>query len=323
MFEKKRILFVHGRDRKPPAEDLHRLWLRALKVGLEDVPDGLRRAHLSSLNACCSSSYWATVVPFALPDSPVTVMEIEGCLNELIRERKELGPDRFHVGKAGIAGGALKSMLLTIGDALSQSLTIKDNVTKGLLADVRLYTEDQYIADRMRRSLEEGLRAAWANDEEVCLLTHSMGTGIAYDVMWRFSYRDEPEYHDYRGYRVKLFVTMGSPLGDPMYQSFLFAHHHKGEDRYFPTNIDHWCNFSTLGDIVCHDSTLGNDFHKEMRSRGLLKDAPSGNSDYVRLYNPYKDGKGKHNPHKSYGYLVQPKLAKWVLGFLRSAAPIV
>ena len=32
--------------------------------------------------------------------------------------------------------------------------------------------------------------------------------------------------------------------------------------------------------------------------------------DYVKLYNPYKNTKGKQNPHKSYGYLIQPKLSQ-------------
>ena len=321
MFDGKRVIFVHGRASKPPADVLHSLWLRALRVGLADVPGGLDEEATAAFASCCVSAYWATAAPFSLVDPPESVASLTSRIEDLLEERRELGPDRFHVKRGCILGDMVKRMVVSIGDGLAQALTVKDNVAKGLLADVRMYTTDQYIADRMRLPLENALREAWDAGHGVCLLSHSMGTGIAYDVLWRFTHRDEPEYSAYRNRRVSLLVTMGSPLGDAMYQDFLFAREHKDTLRRYPANIDNWCNFSALGDVVCHDSTLHNDFHRDMREHGLLKEAPSGNSDYVRLYNPFRNDKGKGNPHKSYGYLVQPKLAKWVLRFLNGTLP--
>ena len=315
MFENKQILFVHGRASKPPKTDLHKFWLRSLTAGLVNIDGGLKPAEKAALPGCCNSdSYWATVAPFALTDELTDVQSTSDCIDELIDYRKELGEKKFHVSRSGKMAAKAKSMVLSWGNALGQALTIKDNVTKELLADVRLYTEDQYVADQMRKPLEDSLRAAWTAGKEVCLLTHSMGTGIAYDVLWRFSHRDEDQYRQYRNHKVKLWVTMGSPLGDPMYQSFLFAHEHKKGTRQYPANVIYWENFAAAGDIVCHDNTLEDDFQKDMKKRRLLKDY----HDYVKLFNPYENSKGRNNPHKSFGYLVQPKLAKWVLAFLRA-----
>ena len=54
------------------------------------------------------------------------------------------------------------------------------------------------------------------------------------------------------------------------------------------------------------------DFMERMQAINLLSDY----KDYIKLYNPYLSPKGKENPHKSYGYLVQPKIAKHIDNFL-------
>ena len=78
------------------------------------------------------------------------------------------------------------------------------------------------------------------------------------------------------------------------------------EQKGLPKNIDYWVNFSALGDIVSHDQTLTDDF------KGIKK-CVKGFRDYKGLFNPYRNEKNKLNAHKSYGYLLQPKLAKTML----------
>ncbi|MFQ6116558.1 MAG: hypothetical protein ACE5NG_21075, partial [bacterium] len=169
-----------------------------------------------------------------------------------------------------------------------------------------------------RLSLEKELKDAWKNNKQIALLSHSMGTFISYDVLWRFSHRNVDDYPQYRDRKVSLFVTMGSPLGDKTVQDLLFANRYDRESiRFYPINIQRWHNYSCLGDIVSHDSTLGDDFHKKMQKLGLLPSGKDFARDYVKLYNPFITVSGKRNPHKSYGYLVQPKLAKWLVKFLK------
>ena len=82
--------------------------------------------------------------------------------------------------------------------------------------------------------------------------------------------------------------------------------------RFYPTNIERWQNYSAYGDIVCHEASLEDDLFEGMNKHigGYGSDALR---DYVKLYNPYHkyhgSTEGTPNPHKSYGYLIQPKLS--------------
>ena len=63
------------------------------------------------------------------------------------------------------------------------------------------------------------------------------------------------------------------------------------------------------GDVVGHDSTIEDDFFSDMKK--YVKAYKAGElMDYTKLFNPFVTGEGKKNPHKSYGYLIQPKLSQ-------------
>ncbi len=203
----------------------------------------------------------------------------------------------------------------------------KDDVMKAFLRETELYSDDQYIADRIRKPLEDALSKAWDEEKEVVILSHSMGTFISYDVLWRFSHRSEEKYKKHRNKKVKMLVTMGSPLGNNVIKDLLFAKYHKDSgDRQYPTNIEYWHNYSCLGDVVAHDTKLKDDFFDDMQNLNLIKKNSKTKKytiDYTNMHNPFKvvTHKGnkdnvKANPHKSYGYLVQPRLASWMIDFL-------
>ncbi|MCP4092637.1 MAG: hypothetical protein GY747_04230 [Planctomycetes bacterium] len=106
----------------------------------------------------------------------------------------------------------------------------------------------------------------------------------------------------------------------------MFARHFKDSGkREYPRNLQRWFNFSALGDVVSHDSTLEDDFMQPMVKLNMLSASPRQRyRDYTKLYNPFKvvphggnKASEKRNPHKSYGYLVQPKLSQWLGRFLR------
>ena len=111
-----------------------------------------------------------------------------------------------------------------------------------------------------------------------------------------------------------------------MIRGILFARHHKkkGERRY-PTNIDFWHNYACLGDVVSHGHDFENVFFKPMRELGVFQSRLKHRTiDYESLHNPFqvvshqgnRDSE-KRNLHKSYGYLVQPRLGTWLRDFLR------
>jgi hypothetical protein len=328
---------IHGLASKPPEADFSRLWRECLMESIKTHDPQLGEAFALQAAKVCVSAYWANAVPSHIEDDAGYVAKLADRVEEVIQQRREQKDD-FHVGLGDQFGAFFKNKGLALVDMLTTGLTIKDDVTKALLEEVRLYSGDQYIADRIRKPLEEGLRRAWDAGKEVAILSHSMGTFVSYDVLWRFSHRSEAQYKDYRDKRVALYVTMGSPLGDNVIQDLLFGRRWgSGTARYYPANVLRWHNYSCLGDIVCHDSTLADDFHKNMQELNIVPAGEDVVRDYTGLYNPfkkvvsqepkviYKRGQptlrkpkeGERNPHKEYGYLVQPKLAKWLAEFLR------
>jgi hypothetical protein len=323
---KKRIIMIHGLASKPPQKSLDELWSKCIVENIRiDNPDLAKL--LEGTPETFLSGYWANATPHHIEDDAGYVKKLRVQVDNVITARKR-AKDKFHVGFGEQVGAFFKSKGEDLVKVLAGALTIQDEVMKTFLRETELYDEDQYIADRMREPLENALRQAWDDGCEVALLSHSMGTFISYDVLWRFSHRSEPEFSRYRRKRIKLFTTMGSPLGDGVVRDLLFARHHKGDGpkgrRQYPTNIDRWHNYACLGDVVAHRTDFERAFFHEMKKRKLLPESPKHFAiDYTKLHNPFEvvthqgnKKKEKRNPHKSYGYLVQPRLGTWLADFL-------
>jgi len=320
---KKRVIMIHGLASKPPEADVHELWSRCLIENIRISNKTLARA-LEQHPETLVHAYWADATPHHVPDSPGYVRKLRVQVDKVIEERRA-ARDGFHVGTGARVANFFKSRGLDLVNVFTQALTIKDDVMKRYLAEIRLYEQDQYIADEMRRRLELELMRAWDEGRDVAILSHSMGTFISYDVLWRFSHRAVEPWRSYRRKRVQMFATMGSPLGDSEVRDLLFASHHSDKDkRAFPTNIDRWHNYACLGDIVSHDHDFDGDYFDEMKRLKLLPNSPKHRAiDYTNLHNPFESvthagnkKSEKRNPHKSYGYLVQPRLGGWVTDFL-------
>ena len=322
---KKRIIMIHGLASKPPKEDLHSLWRKCIIENI-GVDDWKLAESLDKHPNVFDSAYWANETPHHIEDDANYVKKLQVQVDNVIKERRKI-KDKFHVGPAEKLGGFFKNRGLDLVKLLAGALTVKDDVMKAFLRETELYDEDQYIADKIRFPLESALREAWSKGCDVALLAHSMGTFIAYDVLWRFSHRNIKGFKEFRKKRVSLFATMGSPLGESTVRGILFSRHHKNKGkRQYPTNIDFWHNYSCLGDVVSHKNNFSEPFFEPMRQ---LKIFPNKHKyrliDYDHLHNPFEvvtHSENKHrekrNPHKSYGYLVQPRLGTWLSDFLRN-----
>jgi hypothetical protein len=319
----KKIIMIHGLASKPPPDFSHHLWRRTLIENIRVSNRQLARS-LDTDTEVFESAYWANVVPHHIPDDTGYCKKLQRQVDKVIDERRKT-KEGFHVGVKEKVGGFFKDRGLDLVKLLAGALTIKDNVMNEFLRETELYDQDQYIADQMRAPLENALRRAWDEGREPIIVSHSMGTFISYDVLWRFSHRKTTGFKKYNNKRVKMFITMGSPLGDSTVRDLLFARHHQDHgQRQFPTNIDFWHNYACLGDVVAHQKNFSDIFYQPMRELKLFPSNKKFRSiDYVDLHNPFEvvthsgnRNKEKRNPHKSYGYLAQPRLGSWIADYL-------
>lgn len=322
--DKLTIIAVHGMASKPPEKRWLGLWRDALigSITMSDRAIGRRMADDPGLLA---SAYWADAIPDHLPDPPAAVSADQRSLSALMAVRRKQGA-AMHIPREGWGTSQARRFGVAAIDALSESLKVSWELKEAAIAELHGYHSDPTIAERVRRPVEDRLREAWDAGRRVVIIAHSLGTTIAYDVLWRFTHRREPDLIRYRDRVVDLFVTMGSPLGDPAMSDAMLCGawlRQSGTEaitqrrRAWPHNISRWHNYSALGDIVCHGLNMDSVFFAPMK-RDLNGYKADDFRDYRRLFNPYR-GPGNHpNPHKDYGYLAQPKLASQLCRYINS-----
>ncbi len=321
----KKIIMVHGLASKPTPEITHQLWRHTLTENIRVENKQLANS-LESHPQVFESAYWANFIPHHIPDDASYSKKLSKQVKKVIDERRSI-KDRFHVGTSEKLGGFFKDRGLDLVKLLAGALTVKDDVMTHFLRETELYEQDQYIADKIRWPLENALRSAWDEGREPIIVSHSMGTFIAYDVLWRFAHRRTEGFAKYNKRRVKMFITMGSPLGDQTVRNLLFAQHHESHSlrqRQYPTNVDFWHNYACLGDVVAHQKNFNDIFYAPMRKLKLFPANKKFRSiDYTDLHNPFEvvthagnRKSEKRNPHKSYGYLAQPRLGSWMTDYL-------
>ena len=321
--DNKRIIMIHGLASKPPRDVTRDLWRKTLLENIRVSHRGLAK-RLEACPAVFEMAYWADAVPHHVPDDSAYCRKLHRQVDKVISERRQ-ARDRFHVGSGEMVGNFFKDRGIDLALLLAGALDVKNEVMTRFFRETELYQQDQYIADRMREPLETALRDAWDAGCEPVIVSHSMGSFIAYDVLWRFSHRKTAEFRRYNNRRVKMFVTMGSPLGDATIRNLLFASYHQDHGlRRYPTNIERWHNYACLGDAVAHQRNFHDIFYQPMRKHGIFPPGPKFRSiDYINLHNPFEvvshagnRQREKRNPHKSYGYLAQPRLGSWIADYL-------
>ncbi len=172
------------------------------------------------------------------------------------------------------------------------------------LRDLRRYVSNENdVAENTRRQLKVPLLAAAAAGRPVLLLAHSMGSVIAWDVLWQLSQNPDSDF------TLDLLMTLGSPLGQRYIQRRLLGRCETGRARY-PHNIRQWKNFAAVGELTALDRALRRDFG-EMIELKLVRAI----EDY-EVYNWYRDH-GVLNVHAEYGYLANRDTAVHIVEWWR------
>jgi len=304
MRKKKIIIGVHGAGNKPPQRLLQLWWHKA-------ICEGLKRIGAPHRNSRFELVYWAHFLysepqstKVSDPGSPLHINEpyVPAALNSLPQS-----PSRVRKKFLDWLEIMMDKLMLS-ENRLFNFDRIGEYIIRKKFRDLELYFHrsnvelDQvgiYAKKLIRKELAQILQKHRKKD--ILLISHSMGTVIAYDVLTQLV----PDI------RIHTFITLGSPLGLPAVIKKIFAEQHKDlkNEKLLatPENIwQSWFNFSDLNDRVALDYKLCNDFKQNFHGIGP-KD--------TIVQNDYENN-GKKDHHKSFGYLRTPEFAEVIRDFL-------
>ena len=301
------ILLVHGRSYKPPKKELQELWIEALRFGIErDRPEKLQAfteatiefAYYGDISNAYLSEVFDEEVPEDMEDRKASLVKLKTYAKSQFTKgtyRSLPGYNPWMEAAADLFAGALHLVRLS------------DDIIEHVAPDIREYWGSYRFGSDVRQVFTNAIINAMKRDGEICVLAHSLGSMIAYDVFWKLSH-----YSEYRGLgwnrKVSLWITLGSPLADETVKARLKGASCSQIDRY-PRNIVHWLNIAAEDDYISHDQKVAGDF-RAMKRRGYV-----GSITDKRIYNlAVRDGKS--NPHHGVGYLIHPTtidaIASWL-----------
>jgi len=298
------IIGIHGLGNKPPKYLLEQWWKLAMT-------EGLKTNNFETVLPKFELIYWADILhdqPFTEsnkePDSPLFLRE------KYVEASKNFVTENHDTRKKVVdfLGRQLNRIFLNEDFSLNYSF-ITDALVKKYFHDLEIYyirnsiTEDSQIhksSDLIKERLLVALKK-YKNDE-IMLISHSMGAIIAFDVLSLMP----PDLS------VKIFITMGSPLGLPIVISKIAAEHKKelnGKNHLItPSSITQkWYNFSDILDKIAFKYHIADSFSEN--SHGVKP------VDFL-VVNNYELN-GIRNPHKAYGYLRTSEFSKVLNEFIK------
>jgi V8-like Glu-specific endopeptidase len=253
------LVFLHGRGQQGhDPEQLRRYWTAGLN-------GGLTRAGLATI---APSDVWFPFYGERLVQAMQTQEALPRPLREVVDDPVEAaapgsaGARRLYeqmIVEAAGRGGPAPARMEGLGDAAHQGLSWLANATNldrlfiaAIFADVAAYLDDQ----RIRETVLDCVLQSMPRTGRLLLVSHSLGTVVAMDLLTRLDPRVE----------VDLLVTAGSPLGmDSVHHRLLTG----GPRR--PDRVAHWFNAWCPVDPVAVGCPLSDHW------QGELVEAPVAN----------------------------------------------
>ena len=309
----KHLILVHGRSFKPQRDRLRALWFEAIEHGLER--DNHRGALDRYGDTTKTFTYYGDISNNFLvsragsADRYNEVKDFQdrrSCLDRLKSYRAADFLDesgRRHY-RALDGASAWKRRCANVLEPLD-TIGLAEPLVHRYAADVSQYwNPDTEFGSSVRWRLTVPLRDALESGHDICLVAHSLGAVVSYDVMWKLSYYGE--YKALRDRNVAVFITLGSPLGNKTVKRHLKGSRARGRRRY-PTLIRGWTNLAAEDDYISHDMTLRDDYFGLVTAGVDIQD--------IRLYNLAVRHQRAH-PHHGAGYLIHPLFIKTLANWL-------
>lgn len=306
----KHLIMIHGRHFKPDADTLEKNWFAAVRHGLArehgaqaaDAFDAVDKKmvyygdYSNEFLRSMGKNY----------DEAADIIDRKSVLDTL----RNYSSAEFNENNYNNLPGktAIKEALADAFAGVLSIFGVADNLIGAVAPDMQHYWDrDAVFGSNVRWRLTEPLHDAMVNNDDIMLISHSLGTLIAYDVLWKFSYYGE--YQHIKDRKITSLLTLGSPLGDETIKQNLKGADASGVRRY-PSNIATWINVAAEDDYISHDQRIANDY-RAMLDYGL--------TDLIMDHRNYNLSVryGKSNPHHATGYLVAPvvanTIAEWLL----------
>ncbi len=328
----KHIILIHGRDIKPSKACYTRLGKRAIGEGLRRAGFAQLAEDLDAGRINYSAVYYGDINNKILAERSVRVRRLltahdadyndAPCFDadglqqsfEWTERIQRFNKKAYDKVLSEAQDRRVMDELADIAGFIGALFTgglLNNQLIRHATADLFAYLSSHQIGSTVRQRLNEVLYPALMNGDEVCLLAHSMGCIVSYDLMWKYAHTSE--YADLKAKKkpVSLWLTFGNPLGEVgVRQNLLDGRFHKKEDKYPLGQVLDWLNIYAEDDFIAHIERMAPIYRK-------LKPKALRNVSDAKIYNcwTYEDtesGKTISNPHDMYGYLMNENLAKYL-----------
>lgn len=274
------IIGIHGLGKKPPEANYARNWEAAIRDGL------VRNLGLSPATLLFRLIYWGL---WRYQDNLPEEQYLPGSGSAPYPSYVDRWINNVLADVLGAGGEILDSAKRLTGLDEAGEIFLREK-----LADLVVYYDDASQRTELRKLLRDALVAN--RGKRIMLLSHSMGTIVAYDVLREIG-RNDPDFV------VDHFVTLGSPLGLPYVVRKIAD---EWERPRVPSIVRRWSNFAERRDPIAFDVHLGDDYTSSDRDVAV-RDA--------LVINTYPGRPGPWRYHAAFGYLRTPEVSRVIRDF--------
>ena len=286
------VIGMHGLANKPPKNILESWWKKAIN-------EGLAKNLGVEIDFEFSMIYWADLY-YKYPLHHDTNYEFDSLFNsepyvEALENTLKCYEDGW-LERLRIESKTTENHVLKI---LKQNFDIEstaDYLLSKFFKDLHFYYSGKKFRDRkgvhkpikeiLIEELHKEIRSQ--NEKSILLISHSMGTIVAFDAL-----HCAPS-----NLTIDHFITLGSPLGIDHVKMKAAS---SGTPLTKPNCVRKWTNYSDKKDPIALDPHLADDYGKDVCD--------------VMVLNDYQINE-KRNYHKSYGYLRTPEISQYICRFL-------
>lgn len=255
------ILLIHGiNNQYNSKENIEKTWGDAIRINAASagfrIPNNVKfRAAFYGDILDEETKSWKTNKPVSSPmsvsspdedyaDEEIAALYLEfqkkyGISDDQIS--KELDIEDNDQTKKRMAKGIHKTWLKAIARALEKVLPAKGKkVVKAFISQAAAYLHKPGLKEKIDDLVREQILVDLPQNENIIIVSHSLGTVVAYDLLRRLRHE----------LNVKLFITAGSPLGIEIVKRRL------GPPLICLPNVDKWVNLSDKEDFVALTAKL-------------------------------------------------------------------